>query len=635
MTTDHAPQSSIALAGIRHDAERIPLDRLVPSPGNVRRVNTTAGISGLADSIEAHGLLQNLTVRRAKRGRYEVVAGARRLAALRLLVKEGRLARDTGIPCNICTGDNDTELSLAENVQRETMHIVDEITAYRDMAEAGTPPDVIAARFGQSVVTVRQRLKLAGLSPKVLDVLRDDGMSIEQARALAICDSHEAQERVWFESPSYHRDPRTLRAFLTSDHARSTDRLARFVGLEAYEAAGGVVVRDLFGDDASAFLTDQPLLTRLAAERLEDTAQLLRTEGWKWVTCNLDAPSFFISGYGRIFTQPRELTDAEQAALAEITAEHTALRSKIDSYSEDDPALVADEARLYELDEKIETLYGAKAYDPQEMALAGCFVSLDHGGHLSIGRGFVHADDQQTLARLQHGGNETTPSETPQDAIPTEEPDVLYSAALVEELTAIRTAAMRVELANRPTVALAALLYPMVGKLFHSAYVMYGTAVEVSGQLRALAPSLKDPAAARAFAAWEAMKDAWGDTLPGQAADLWDWLLAQPTDKLLDLLAFAAAANLNAVRTKHDHNHGRLENAEQVATAVGLDMHAHWSPDATFLSRLSKTGIAGVLDEAGCAPEAVKAIARLPKDDAVSEAERLLSGNDWLPAALR
>ncbi|MDR6189638.1 ParB/RepB/Spo0J family partition protein [Agrobacterium pusense] len=126
---------------IQHDVERITLNRLVPSPANVRRINSTVGVSELADSIEAVGLLHNLTVRKGKKGKYEVVAGSRRLAALRLLAKEGRVAEDAEIPCNLRNTDNHTELSLAENVQREAMHIVDEILSYRQLAENGMAPD--------------------------------------------------------------------------------------------------------------------------------------------------------------------------------------------------------------------------------------------------------------------------------------------------------------------------------------------------------------------------------------------------------------------------------------------------------------------------------------------------------------
>ncbi|MCZ7488137.1 ParB/Srx family N-terminal domain-containing protein [Rhizobium rhizogenes] len=137
----------------------------MPSPPNVRRVNSTAGVAELAGSSEAVGLLHNLTVREGKKGKYEMVAGARRLAALRFLAKEGRLAENGENPCNVCNPDNPTELSLVENLQREAMHMVDEILSYRQLAKNVMTPEIIAARFGQSVITVRQRLKL-GTSPR-------------------------------------------------------------------------------------------------------------------------------------------------------------------------------------------------------------------------------------------------------------------------------------------------------------------------------------------------------------------------------------------------------------------------------------------------------------------------------------
>ncbi|MCJ9668539.1 MULTISPECIES: ParB/RepB/Spo0J family partition protein [unclassified Neorhizobium] len=624
----------VAAVDIRHTVEAVPLDRLVPSKANVRRVNAAVGVPELADSIEAHGLLHNLTVRKAKKGRYEVVAGARRLAALRLLAKEGRLADDAEIPCNVRDAGSDTELSLAENVQREPMHVVDEILAYRELVDNGMAPENIAARFGQSVITVRQRLKLAGLSPRVLEVLREDGMSIEQARALVISDSHEEQERVWFESQSYNRDPRSLRAMLTREHVRGTDRLARFVGLEAYKAAGGSIVRDLFGEDTSTFLTDQSLLTALAVDALERAAEPLKSEGWKWVETNLDASTIYSGDFGRVYPQLREPSPDEQAELSALGESFDEVQARLEAYAEGDPAMEADEARLAEMEQRIAAIRNAaKTYDPQEQALAGCIVYVDHYGALQVGRGYIKAEDKAAVDQLRRGESAETQDEAAALSVP--EPEAGYSAALVEELTAIRTAAMRVELANRPTVALAALLYPIAGRVFQSGYTSFDAAVEVSGQRKDLAASVKEPSEVRALAAWQATKEAWGDILPGQPADLWAWLLEQPTDRLLELLAFVTAANLNGVKAKHDQSKGRLANADQIAIAVALDMREHWTADAAFFNRLSKAGIAEVLAEAGCASQTVRMIEKAPKTEAVAEAAKQMEGKGWLPLQLR
>ncbi|MCW1410741.1 MULTISPECIES: ParB/RepB/Spo0J family partition protein [Rhizobium] len=638
MTTATETAVAPTIISIQHEDESIALNRLVPSAGNVRRVNTAAGLSELADSIEAHGLIHKLTIRKAKKGKYEVMAGSRRLGALRLLAKEGRLAEDAPIPCTLRQADDATELSLAENVQREAMHVVDEILAYRELAGNGMAPENIAARFGQSVITVRQRLKLAGLAPKVLDVLREDAMSIEQARALAISDSHEEQERVWFEAPSYNRDPRSLRAMLTREHVRSTDRLVRFVGLEAYEAAGGGIVRDLFNEDSGTFLTDQPLLTRLVIEALEQAAEPLKIEGWAWLETSLDASVGYGGGYGRIYPQTRELAEDEQAELSALGESFNEEQAHLEAYDDGDPAIEADEARLVEIERHINAIRnGSKTYDPQEQALAGCIVYLDQFGAAQAGRGYVKTEDREALEHLRRADareqEDESGGEAPASSAP--EPEAGYSAALVEELTAIRTAALRVELANRPTVALAALLYPLVGRIFQSGYTTFDAAVEVSRQRRELAPSIKEPGEARPLAAWQAMKEAWGDTLPGQPADLWTWLLEQPTDKLLELLAYVTAANLNGVKIKNDQSRSRLDNAEQVAVAVSLDMRQHWTADATFLNRLSKAGIAEVLDEAGCSAQVVRAIEKVAKAEAVAEAETQLAGKGWLPLPMR
>lgn len=498
-------------------------------------------------------------------------------------------------------------------------------------------PETIAARFGQSVITVRQRLKLAHLSPKLLDVMREDGLTLEQARALALSDSHEEQKGVWFGLPDWNREPRSIRAMLTHEHVRSTDRLARFVGLEAYEAAGGAVLRDLFAEDSGTFLTDRALLTALVTDALEQAAEPLRAEGWKWVETLFDTSALFSSGHGRVYLQERSLTDDEQAELSALGESFDELQAHVEAYAEGEPAFAEGEARLAELEERMATIgNSAKIYDPLEMALAGCIVSVDHGGALYIARGYVKVEDRDALEQLRRGDTgEEQQDGTGEEA--TAAPDAGYSAALVEELTAIRTAAMRVELANRPAVALAALLYPLVSRIFLEAYLPYGAAfaVEVSGQRRDLAVSLKEPSEARALMAWDAMKEAWGEQLPGQSADLWTWLLEQPMERLVDLLAFVTAANLNGVQTKHDQSGSRLENAGQIAVAVGLDMRPHWEPRAVFLSRLSKGQIAEVLGEAGCKPQAIRAIEKAPKAEAVAEAEKLLQGSGWLPVQLQ
>ncbi|TRA94432.1 plasmid stabilization protein [Rhizobium rhizogenes] len=645
------------VTSLMHDTQQIPLSKLVASSKNVRKRNAAMTIPELAVSIEAHGLIQNLTIRKTARGnKYEVVAGSRRFAALLHLVAQGKIDKSAVIPCNLRSGEaNDTEVSLAENTQREAMHIVDEIMAYRQLIEEGMIADTIAARFGQSVVTVRQRLKLANLSPKILGVLREDGMHLDQARALAISDDHVAQDRAWFDTQSWNRDPHSLRAMLTRDHVRCTDKLALFVGTEAYEAAGGTIARDLFSETDSTFLTDRALLTKLATEALEQKAESLKIRGWKWVDTSLGTSAIHNGGFGRIFPISHVSTEAEQTEVTSLAEQFDEIACRIEDYAEGDSAIDADEAELARIEQRIEDIKSAgKVYDAEEKALAGCIVTIAHDGTMHIEQGLVQPDDLAALRALRNP--DTANGDAGQDdesvcagTIPAaftgakhgddeaDEQPMAYSAALIEELTAIRTAAMRNELTQRPELALAVMLYPLVLKTFltGNGYWRIGSAIEIGGQLKDLAPSIKETDACDALNEWTRIHETWGYKLPGNPGDLWEWLLEQPLHDLLELLAVVTAANINAVEAKHDHDRERLAHADQLAAALKLDMHQHWKPKAPFLSRLSKAQIAEVMEDAGCAKSAIKAAGKAPKAEAVELAEKALVGKTWLPGPLR
>src|SRR3954452_11756329 len=85
--------------------------------------------------------------------------------------------------------------------------------------------------------------------------------------------------RAW---PGAMKEPYCIRRLLTEGVAQASDKRAVFVGAEAYEAAGGVIARDLFQHDGGGWFEDVALLDRLARERLEAVAAEVRSEGWKW-----------------------------------------------------------------------------------------------------------------------------------------------------------------------------------------------------------------------------------------------------------------------------------------------------------------------------------------------------------------
>jgi ParB family chromosome partitioning protein len=549
--------------------QTIPLNCLIHSKANARRTGKADGIGELAASIDAHGLRQNLNVLPCGDGRrFEVVAGSRRLRALKQLAKAGKLAKDAPVSCLVLGEGNDpAEISLAENVVRTSMHPDDQFEAFRGLIEdKNASPEDVAARFGVTPAVVRQRLKLANVSPKLRAVYRKGEMGLEHVMALAISDDHEAQEEAWANLPDWNRSPSRLKQALTSESVALSDRLAVFVGVEAYMAAGGAVLRDLFDEEDEGYLSDAALLQRLVTAKMEEALTAVQAEGWKWVK-----PEFtrdYSIRYGRIYPLDDE----------------------------------GDEA----------------AFTVEDKARCGALVTLGHDGALCIERGLIHPDDAKAEAK-----REREPKEA---AAPTG-----LSAGLVAELTAHRTAALRIELARSPAVALAATVHALALPALYSTGSQ--SCLDIRAACKALAVHGEAVTGSRAHQAMGQEGERWGDRLPGDAGDLFAWCLAQPQDALLDLLAYLAGLALDAVQVKgradrHDH-------ADRLAEALSLDMREWWTPTVEgFYQRLPKSALAHVVADAKVPPLGV-AIASLSKAEAVRLVAGALEGTGWLPEPLR
>ncbi len=287
-----ASTQKIALSASRD----IPFNKLLLSACNVRRIKAGVSIEQLADDIARRTLLQSLTARPVldanggETGMYEIPAGGRRFRALELLVKQKRLAKTTPIPCVIRTEGIPEEDSLAENVQRAPLHPLDQFRAFLTLREKGQSEEEIAAAFFVAVSVVKQRLRLASVSPKLCDLYAEDAMTLDQLMAFTVSGDHERQEQVWERlQSSYTKEPYAIRRMLTEGAVRASDKRARFIG-EAYEAQGGTIMRDLFQGDDGGWLQDVALVDRLVSERLEHEADAVRAEGWRWIEVAPDFP---------------------------------------------------------------------------------------------------------------------------------------------------------------------------------------------------------------------------------------------------------------------------------------------------------------------------------------------------------
>ena len=600
--------------------QSIPLSKLVPSSANVRKTGAARGIEELAASIEAHGLLQNLQVRSASKGRFEVVAGGRRLAAMTILRRQRKLPKDFPVPCHVLDDEDASEISLAENVVRLAMHPADQFAAFQTLAAQGKGVEEIAARFGVTPSVVSQRLKLASVSPVLIDLYREEEMDLDQLMAFTVSDDHAAQERVWIEQCAYNRSPRAIRAALTAEQVETDDRRVRFVGLDAYLAAGGGMNRDLFQPEHEGYLTSPDLLDRLVAERLEVEAATVRDEGWAWVEIAIQRDHQAFSRFERVRPRREPLTEEAISQRGNLSAEYDAL---VAEHGEDPDSEIAD--RLDQLWEQMEAIEASSvSWREEDRMAAGAMISIDHDGDPLVERGLVRPDDARRMRKEAAG----------EDATPTKASGL--SASLVEALTAERTAALRALMMDDQTVALASLCHALALPLFYSFGASDQTSVEVRLTSRDLVRSAGEIETGRAGLLIAERQEAWAAKLPVNPEELFGWLLGQDAGTVSGLLAFCAAQSIDAVQGKSDHaNAPRLAHAAALTSALRLDMRDWWSPTKDrYLGRVSKAMMLEAVGE-GVSPQAADNLANLKKEPLIDAAERKLSGTGWLPALLR
>jgi ParB family chromosome partitioning protein len=637
-------------------SQDIPFNKLVLSQANVRRVKAGISVEDLAGDIARRTLLQGLSVRPvldadgAETGTFEVPAGGRRFRALELLVKQKRMTKTQPVPCVVRTDGLAEEDSLAENVQRVALHPLDQFRAFQTLRESGLREEEIAARFFVNPSVVKQRLKLASVSPRLLDLYAEDEMTLEQLMAFTVTADHARQEQVWEGlSRSHNKEPYFVRRQLTEGAVRASDKRAQFVGADVYEAAGGAVMRDLFQHDDGGWLQDPALLDRIVVEKLASEAEALRGEGWKWIEVAAEFPYGHTSGLRRLTGEAASLTDEEQASHDALRAEYDKLE---ETYSEAEELPDEVDQRLGEIETALEAFDDRPViYDPAEIARAGVFVSVDGDGDLRIERGYVRPEDE---APAEPEADGETPGGSEADGhiqrtvitIGGDESSAAVEAAeeedgikplpdrLVTELTAHRTLALRDALANDPDTAFVAVLHALCLNAFYR-YVSE-TCLEITAKSTSFgtqAPGLNDSASAKSIGDRHAR---WAAQLPKDAGDLWSVLIAFDGDSRSALFAHCASLSVNAVHEPWNRNPSRIVHAGQLAQAVGLDMvAAGWTPTVdNYLGRVTKARILEAVREAKGEASA-QLIDHLKKPDMAKEAERLLAGSGWLPEPLR
>lgn len=460
---------------------KIPLNKLVISPLNVRK-SSAKNIEELAASIKAQNLIHNLAVieqidgKGKATGLYEVIAGGRRLQALQLLEKKKDIPADYGVDCKVTTVSNAVSASLAENIHREEMHPADECDAYKKMIEdEGKDIAAVAIAHGQTELYVKQRLKLANISPKLIALYRKGDLDLDSIMAYSLSDNIAEQEATYKKLESYKRNNSYwIKQLLTSTEVDSNNSLAKFIGVDAYRDAGGFVRQDMFSEEF--WLSDSKLLNRLVLEKLSASASKIKKEGWAWVDIK---PNFTWSEEQKFTT------------LTKPTAE--------------------------------------------QKKHAGCVVTINNG-NLKVIKGLVKKEDKRAAAKA---GPSPAAGGTSASQGKPDNKKAGHSAAMVQRLNAQKSAAMQACMITRPDVALVSITSHLAAEIFLTGHHRLPLSLSGRRPLLNVYDStIEECKAAKAVAAArEEWKKKIPEKERRTAHGIFTWLLTQNQETVLKLLA--------------------------------------------------------------------------------------------------
>ncbi|EES3619336.1 ParB/RepB/Spo0J family partition protein [Serratia marcescens] len=602
--------------------EYVPLADLVKSPLNVRTIPYSVdSVRGLADSIEALGLLQNLIVHTLADGKSGVAAGGRRLTALQLLAQEDRLAADHTVMVKRVSDDIAALASVAENEQRAAMHPAEQISGFRTLAEQGKTPAQIGDALGFGSRHVQRMLKLANLAPSLMQKLAQDELTVEQCQALCLEDDHTRQVDVyesvkasWSNAPAH-----LIKRAITDTEMRTDNAKFRFIGREAYEAAGGYLREDLFSQDDGDGTADSVLVERLVQEKLERIAQdIQQREGWTW-SRGRAARIWYHGEDGKEFVQPDEpdavYTPEQQQRLDELHAQWNGYDSRCDETD-------ALEAEINAIEQAAEI----SAWTDDMKSGAGVMVSL-YEGRVYVQRG----------VRLKADMPEETETSSVTVPFTSRQTDAAegISVPLLTKMSSERTLAVQAALMQQPEKAVALMVWRMCTCVFSGCLTTthpFRISLTVShGSLTENAPSGQEGAAFGVLMAEKARLKA---LLPEGWEKDFTTFFALDGEVLMSLMAFCTACSVDGVQTR-DMGHTSRSTLDTVEAAIGFHLRDWWQPTKdNYFGSLKHPQIVASLKEAGLTGAAGDA-EKMKKGDAAAHAEHFMQHTRWVPAWLK
>ena len=572
---------------------KVAIEDLVVDPLNVRTVVSEGGIAELANSIAAEGLLQNLMVRTLENGKYAVIGGERRRRALSLLVARGDIKATDKVACKVIKSDA-SDASYAENTQRQAMHPVDQYRAFTSMADAGSTIAQISLRHGVSEQGVTKCLKLGRLAPAILDAFAEGVFGPSVAEAFTVVEDHALQvSTLKVLTEQSNLSAYRVTKLLAGEEANTSNKLAKLVGRDAYEAAGGEIRVDIF--EADFYFKNLALLEELAQERLEAAAASLAAEGWVDVIYTLDYEHSSVEGYAPVSTVHADLSPELQKEYDELDAQTDKLLDQ-DTMSEEEDAL------FDKLTDRLDELRELQQVMPEvDKTEATHYLYVNHDGSIATRGPLLPTAAAKALEKKD---SENEPPKVKG-----------YSKALCDDLAALRLEAAKTKLLGNPKIASDLLAF----------HAICGT---LSGYSHTNSPFVLSVKAHESSSKHGDMGEFLGrDIFENLVSDLrLDWYELE--DKSESFAAFHAltseektalqayAAILMLLPSLPDGSSGYThETLELAISMAGLEMADVWTPSADFFNRTSKQIMLDIAREVGCTESEIAEFEKMRKPE--------------------
>lgn len=607
----------------------VSLNQLVINPAINPRHDKDGDVADLVAAISSQGFTDPLWVR--PQGDvtgatvYEVIDGKRRRTAL------AALGWSQPVPVDVFLVDDAAalEMALAAQTAHRDLSPADEAKAFHRLALSGVEVPEIARRFAVSERLVRQRIAIGTLPERILDALRDGTITVATAEAYTLTTSADRQLEVFDSADG--GTPWSVRQALTGTLVNSRrDPRAAFVGIEAYEAAGGSVLRDLFSADA--MLADAALLQRLYDDKIAATARALKDEGWSFVDL-VDSHNKRWA-YGSEEAKGKAGADTT-AELERLAARRQAVSDEIDRLNEGDDdttdLILTLDDELEALGDRVADLKASTYSAAQKKRLGAIICTADR---VEVLRGLTRPEKvgkQSASPQRQEddapGPTEFTPAAL---AIPSYS-DTVEQLLAVAARDAIKLAMATAKPALAARMGLAARLLAFLGRP-HDA--PFDVSVSNTGcaasfdDIRSAVAALFSPAEKAADASEDAASD--DDDMDGFAGgDDFATVLAK-----LETCEAGEITRLEAILAADLFTVGpslRSPDVRFVLEQVDPDMRAGFAIDETFLQRLSRQQLDLIAAE--ITPDT--ALPKGKKPDMIAAVLPLIRQSGWLPQPLR